>query len=51
MNTWNSKQICRMQEAAKPLDHVWNCYLSHKVQLLNQKMRNKKNEYRWFDHS
>lgn len=30
-----------MQEAAKPIDHIWNCNLSHKVQLFNQKMRSK----------
>lgn len=38
-NTWNSKQIYSMQDAAKPVHHIWNCNLSHQVQLLNQKMK------------
>lgn len=42
MNNWNSKQICSMQKAAKPIDHIWNCNLSQKVQIFNQKMRSKK---------
>ena len=36
-----------MEKAAKPIDHVQNCNLSHKVQLLNQKMRSKQNKYSW----
>ena len=42
MNNWNSKQICSVQKAAKPIDHIRNRDLSQKVQILNQKMRSKK---------
>lgn len=51
MNIWNSKQISSIQEAANPKDHVWNHNLSHKIQLLKQKVRKKQNEYRWFGNS